>query len=334
MTVSQYQEATESVKKAGIAPIFSCLRVTSRCNMNCNYCSVNLGAGRELSLTEWKTAIDILYSLGNRQINLSGGEPLLRTDIFDLIRYGKGKRMFVSLSTNGILATPEVARNLDSSGLDSLVVSLDTTDNEKSNQMKHLEGLRKANLTKISQTSTHFKVIISPVINKQTMRQLPDIAYYCRQMGFSMRTMLFMGQALSSSKRSNLELTREDAPKLQEIFKLVTTSRELDGVVLDTPDYFSAAVEYVKGNYRFRCIAGLELSINNDGRIIICPDVKNSVLTIFDLNKKENFEKICDQVKKFALHCQGCFWSWKFRLREQNISKRAKLELVYKSRQK
>lgn len=76
------------------------LQVTRRCNMKCVYCS-EAGAMADAGLKEIKKMVDKLVANGLKRICITGGEPLLRSDLVDILKYIKGKGVTITLSTNG-----------------------------------------------------------------------------------------------------------------------------------------------------------------------------------------------------------------------------------------
>jgi len=102
--------------------------VTRRCNLRCVHCysqSEDRNYGGELSFAEGKTLIDDLAEFGSPVILFSGGEPLIRPDILDLIRYATEKGLRAVVSTNGTLITEKVAAQLKEIGLSYVGISLD-----------------------------------------------------------------------------------------------------------------------------------------------------------------------------------------------------------------
>lgn len=102
--------------------------VTRRCNLRCVHCysqSEDRGYSGELSLDEGKRLIDDLAGFGSPVILFSGGEPLIRPDILDLIRYATQKGRRAVLSTNGTLITPTLSEKLKDIGLSYVGISLD-----------------------------------------------------------------------------------------------------------------------------------------------------------------------------------------------------------------
>ena len=102
--------------------------VGRRCNLHCVHCysdSSNREFSGELTTGEGKALLDDLAGFGIPALLLSGGEPLLRPDIFELIEHGRAKGLRITLSTNGTLITPEVARRIEELGVSYVGISLD-----------------------------------------------------------------------------------------------------------------------------------------------------------------------------------------------------------------
>jgi radical SAM protein with 4Fe4S-binding SPASM domain len=100
---------------------------TSACNLSCSYCRASalpMPEKDELSTDEALGFIDEIAPL-HPMLILSGGEPLLRPDIFLLARHAADRGMRVSLATNGTLLTPEIAEKISSSGISRVSISLD-----------------------------------------------------------------------------------------------------------------------------------------------------------------------------------------------------------------
>ncbi|MCK5567049.1 MAG: radical SAM protein, partial [Actinomycetia bacterium] len=110
------------------------LSVTDRCNLRCKYCMPGEGirlAGKSELLTyeEILKIVRILGELGIRKLRLTGGEPLLRDDILELVSgLAKLKDIeSISITTNGILLEKYLEK-LYRSGIDSINISLDSPD--------------------------------------------------------------------------------------------------------------------------------------------------------------------------------------------------------------
>ena len=102
--------------------------VTRACNLACRHCYANAkrtAADDELTNTEARAFLDDLAGYGVPAVLISGGEPLSRPDLLELITHGVEKGLRFTLSTNGTLITPEVADQLKTAGLIYAGVSID-----------------------------------------------------------------------------------------------------------------------------------------------------------------------------------------------------------------
>jgi radical SAM protein with 4Fe4S-binding SPASM domain len=100
---------------------------TSACNLNCSHCRAKaspMPSPDELRTDEALAFIDEV-SVNRPMLILSGGEPLLRPDIFLLARHAADKGLRVSLATNGTLLTPEIVDKIATSGIRRISISLD-----------------------------------------------------------------------------------------------------------------------------------------------------------------------------------------------------------------
>ncbi len=124
--------------------------ITYRCQLSCKHClkADLLDPEREeLSPDEVGSAVDACLDLGALNINLTGGEPLLREDLFEIIPRCRPDRNYLTLATNGLALTPEIAQRLSHAGVRMLSVSLDgarpgTHDKSRGEQGCHERTLR------------------------------------------------------------------------------------------------------------------------------------------------------------------------------------------------
>ena len=119
--------------------------LTQRCNLHCTHCYMSAFAGadtsRELSTEECRRVIDeIAVANPNVFLILTGGEPLLRKDIFDLAAGSADKGFTVVLGTNGVLLREPQAKQMRQSGIQGASISLDSTDPHKHDTFRHLPG--------------------------------------------------------------------------------------------------------------------------------------------------------------------------------------------------
>ncbi len=121
----------ESIAKYGVtfpmiwsAPSIVIMDITTRCNLYC-YSSSSSKGFRGPSTFSILKFIDDLKTAGGTSIIFSGGEPLLREDIYDLIEYASERGLDVKISTNGTLIDEDTVKKLVKAGLRKVLVSLD-----------------------------------------------------------------------------------------------------------------------------------------------------------------------------------------------------------------
>ncbi len=98
----------------GSGPFLVVWNVTKACNLRCIHCyeDAHIKAPDELTLEEAKKAIDTLAENGVAYIAISGGEPLMRPDFFEIAKYMQKKEIALSIATNATLITKEIAQKL------------------------------------------------------------------------------------------------------------------------------------------------------------------------------------------------------------------------------
>lgn len=100
---------------------------TRRCNLSCRHCYSDSDSRRhpEMTTEQGVEMLDDIAAFGTPALLLSGGEPLLRPDVFELIAEARGRGLPVTLSSNGTLVTPRVAHRLAGLGVKYVGISLD-----------------------------------------------------------------------------------------------------------------------------------------------------------------------------------------------------------------
>ena len=165
------------------------LELTKKCNFNCVYCYADGGEPNqnELSLDEIKDVMNQARALGARKVTLTGGEPMMRDDFWDIVKYARKAGLGVNLYTNASLIDEEAARKL--ARLDVFpCVKLDSRDPKTSDRLagqmgafeKMLKGiwnLQKAGYGKERQMN------INTVITAMNIEGLMELWIWCRDRG-------------------------------------------------------------------------------------------------------------------------------------------------------
>jgi radical SAM protein with 4Fe4S-binding SPASM domain len=124
-------------------PAHPVLEITAACNLHCIHCHTSGGrrAGDELTTDEVKRLLDQLAEVSEfRMVAFTGGEPLVRDDLFELLAYSKALGFSNTLATNGMLIDDAAARRLRDCGVVIGAVSLDGFDAETHDYVRNQPG--------------------------------------------------------------------------------------------------------------------------------------------------------------------------------------------------
>ncbi len=185
---------------------------TKTCNLKCMHCYAGSDAQLydQLSTEEAKVMIDDLASFGAPVLLFSGGEPCMRPDLLELMRYAKAAGMRVVLSTNGTLITPEMAREFADVGLSYVGVSIDgnpETHNEfrksPSAFERAMEGLRNAQ-------DAGIKVGLRMTINKLNYKQVEDVFAIMREREINRACFYHLVYTGRGSEMMDMDLTHDE----------------------------------------------------------------------------------------------------------------------------
>lgn len=115
---------------------------TNQCNMYCSHCYRDAGCkvDDELSTAEAKTLLNQIACAGFKIMIFSGGEPLMRPDILDLIKYATSLKLIPVLGTNGTLITKSMANDLKLAGAKGVGISLDSLDSDKHDKFRSFKN--------------------------------------------------------------------------------------------------------------------------------------------------------------------------------------------------
>jgi MoaA/NifB/PqqE/SkfB family radical SAM enzyme len=177
-----------------IGPYMAQLVLTTKCNITCKMCDTWKTQEEELETFYVKKFIDDTYKLGNLQeVYLSGGEALLRPDIFTLIKYVKDQYPDVKtfLNTNGLLLTEQNIDKLIDAGLDILGISIDSPVSEIHNFLRGkgvleraIEALNYINSAKKKKgldRDNKFRVMTCAVLMNQTLDTMYNMLDFCAE---------------------------------------------------------------------------------------------------------------------------------------------------------
>jgi MoaA/NifB/PqqE/SkfB family radical SAM enzyme len=153
--------------------------VTRCCNLNCQHCRAAANCGPyddELLTKKCFQLLDEIAAFARPVIILTGGEPLLRSDIFDIASYGTHKGLRMVLATNGTLVDSKAARNLIASGIKRVSISIDGKDASSHDAFRGEAGAFSAALSGIEALkSAGMEFQINTAVTTANLDQIQEI---------------------------------------------------------------------------------------------------------------------------------------------------------------
>lgn len=170
------------------APYYVSWELTHRCDARCHFCYAAAGpeadAGGELTTGEALSVIDRLAEAGGLLLAFSGGEPLLRDDWRQLIRYAIGHELLVTVITNGWHVGPQEAADLRQLGVESVTVSLDSHRPEVHDELRQLPGLHARALEAIRHlVAESVRVVVNFTPTRRNWKELAGLVELCHELG-------------------------------------------------------------------------------------------------------------------------------------------------------
>ncbi|WFA09365.1 radical SAM protein [Tissierella sp. Yu-01] len=291
---------------------------TKKCNLNCKHCYRESGPEKmddELTTEEGKELFDQMIKAGMNVIVLSGGEPMLRDDIFELITYAKLKGMTVLMGSNGTLITKEKANMLRECGLSAIAISIDSLDPQKHNLfrgsdtafIKAIEGVNNC-------VDAELRVQLNCTITKNNLNEIEKIADFASELGAVSSHMLFLVD--TGRGRDIKEVSLSKTEYKEAINQIIHKDLELNIRVKPTcaPQYkVESLLKGIEPKANSRgCIAGISYcSILPNGDVHICPYAPVKVASVreesFDYiwENNEVFKKLRDY-KSYKGKCGHC----------------------------
>ncbi|HEX3046213.1 MAG TPA: radical SAM protein [Bacillota bacterium] len=235
--------------------------MTKYCNLHCRMCDYPefYPTHQEISLAQIKQLLDETKMMGADLLELSGGEPMMRGDIFEIISYAKSLGFTVFMASNGVLIGPDEAERLVKSGLTFIAISLEGPEpvhdhiRGPGNFQKTLFAIK--NLLGARSMDPSFRVGVGITLSKYNYQFLvPFSQYLLEKIGVQVISINpFLDDMLLEENRSSrsqeFNLTPDLLPALtDEINKLIKYSTRYSGDTLPTANYLRRLPEYFSGH--------------------------------------------------------------------------------------
>jgi AdoMet-dependent heme synthase len=173
------QESHLHVKNKEQALRLVAWETTRNCNLACIHCRASATQGPfsgELDTATSYRLLDQIAQVGKPIIILTGGEPLLRTDIFDIAKYGTDKGLRMVMAPNGTLITEYIAKQMADSGIQRISISLDGATSESHDRFRGVDGAFEGALRGIRLAKgAGIEFQINTTITKTNLHEIPKI---------------------------------------------------------------------------------------------------------------------------------------------------------------
>lgn len=266
--------------------LFLVLWVTNKCNQRCKMCDQwktdPATFSQELSTREWYSVIDSAVRMHTKIIVISGGEPLLRPDIFQILGRIREKGMACHLCTNGTLLNRSTIEKLKDSPPTSVTISLDSDQPEIHNELRGadcfntvVEGIRL-----LRKNIPHIKIGINHLLCRRNFRDIKRMVSFAKSLGVDQIKFEPIYTNLQHRHKpletfEDLLFNKDDLPELRAVIRraILAASRAKLRTISPT---FAKGIPHLYGGERLKwlCYAGyISCAIDPFGMVSPCRDM-------------------------------------------------------------
>jgi len=252
-------------------PLALLAEVTYRCPLQCPYCSNPLELEKyrqELDTATWLRVFEEAAELGVVQLHLSGGEPLVRRDIVDLVRGASSVGLYTNMSTGATVADDAMLERLREAGLDHLQVSLLDTDPESNDRLANARSFDRKRAAVLGAKKLGFPVTLNVVLHRQNLDRIGDVIALAQEWQVNRLELAhtqYTGWAFRN--RAALMPTREQLAHAHEVVEAARAAGTRGVDILHVlPDYYFE-------KYPKACLQGwgmVSMSVAPDGLVLPC----------------------------------------------------------------
>ena len=306
--------------------------ITRRCNLKCIHCrsssEMEAKGHPDFSTEEAFRILDDISSYAKPVVVLSGGEPLMRGDVFEIAKYGTEKGLRMCLATNGSLVTDDICDKIKASGIRIVSLSLDGSTEDVHDNFRNEKGAFKGILNAARLFKQHgIEFIINSSFTKRNQEEIPKVYKLAKQLGATAWYMFMIVPTGRGEEIMSELISKEDYEEILE-WHYRMEKDEHDMLVRPTcaPHYYRVVLQKAKEEgkkferrtLKFStggskgCLAGqLICLINVDGDVLPCSYFPMSAGNIRKQSFKdiwENSELFKDMrdFKKYKGRCGSC----------------------------
>ena len=243
--------------------------LTYRCPLHCAYCSnpISYNDRKALDTDQWCRLFDEAEAIGVMQVNLTGGEPLLRPDLEALIAHARGLGVYTNLITSGVPLSRRRLTRLRDSGLDAIQLSLQSTDQALADDIAGL-AVRDAKLAVARLAhALRLPLTLNIVLHRRNIEEIQDIIALAERLHadrLELANTQYLGWALV-----NRQALLPSQAQLDQARRMAHAARErLAGrmeILFVTPDYYTGVPRACMDGWGRR-----HLVVSPDGLVLPC----------------------------------------------------------------
>lgn len=244
--------------------------------------------------------IKAISDLGVSGISFTGGEPLIRKDIYDLLNYSSDLGMFTRLTSNGLMPRSYYQRLL-ASRLDAFSISIDGIGGSEA-PLRKIDPRNQENIMYLAEHHGNKTMNLSCLLHAANINQIKDLVEWVARTLPGIR--IFIQPVVTGSGK----FRRDDEERLKNVDVLFELSRDYPGVVDNLSFFNQCAAEAAKNDtYRWGCRAGtFFFDIKPNGDFWICQDIPTP-LNILDPEFVKKWRAFDPQ--PLINSCSGCTYS-------------------------
>jgi len=253
-------------------PMWLTLEMTYRCPLHCPWCSNPLDFDKfrdELTTDEWKRVLREGREMGSLQLGFTGGEPMLRDDIEELVAYSDELGYYSNLITSGIGLTPDRLKAMKKGGLKQIQLSIQSSDREITNKLVGADVYDQKLAIAHEIKAQGFPMVLNVPVCKQNIKQTRDILKMAEEIGvdyIEFANIQYYNWALLN--RAEFLPTREE---LEDAEEAVKETRERLGkkmaIYFVIPDYFDDRPKACMNGW-----GSIHMTIGPDGAGLPCQE--------------------------------------------------------------
>ncbi|MEW5008570.1 MAG: pyrroloquinoline quinone biosynthesis protein PqqE [Cycloclasticus sp.] len=301
--------------KAPSPPRWLLAELTYACPLQCPYCSNPVdyaSIGEELSTDDWKRVLKQSREMGAVQLGLSGGEPLVRNDLVELVGYARELGYYSNLITSGYNMSEEKIIQLKQAGLDHIQISLQASSQELNDFIAGTSSFAEKKQVAKQIKKHGYPMVLCVVLHRQNIHQMKDILEMAIELGadfVELANTQYYGWA--HHNRDQLMPTQQQLNEAEAIAKEYQASQQGKmKIYYVVPDYYEGRPKACMNGWgtTFLTIApdGLALPCHSARQLpnFDCPSVKDySISEIWHESKAFNYFRGDDWMQE---PCRSC----------------------------